>query len=156
LKIWIAGFGNIDRQDDGVGIVLASRVAKWLESKHENDVKLSLEHQLLPELAEELEGIDLAIFVDADMQQYKNGWNISEICPSPKIDGLNIHSMGPAWLLQLSEQLGTPPKRALILSVSGSSFDFSNCITFECEERMYEAEKAFREWFDSDGKFNKV
>jgi len=149
LKIWIAGFGNIDRQDDGVGIILASRIAKWLKGRHGNDVELSLSHQLLPELAEELEDIDLAIFADADMQQYENGWNIAEVCPSPHIDGLNIHSMGPAWLLQLSKQLGTPPKRAITLSVSGRSFDFSNYITSECEERMYAAEKVFHEWFNS-------
>jgi len=146
LKIWIAGFGNIDRQDDGVGIVLASRIAEWLKGKHE--VKLSIEHQLLPELAEELDGIDLAIFVDADMQQHEHGWNIAEVYSSPNIEGLNIHSMGPAWLLQLSEQLGTPPKRALTLSVSGNSFDFSNCMTPECEMRMLAAEKAFRKWFE--------
>jgi hydrogenase maturation protease len=149
LKIWIAGFGNIDRQDDGVGIILASRITEWVKSKGEFDVKLSLEHQLLPELAEELKDVDLAIFVDADMQQYENGWRIAELCPSSRIEGFNIHSMSPAWLLQLSEQLRTPPKRALTLSVSGNSFDFSNCLTSECEARMYAAEKAFQEWFAS-------
>jgi hydrogenase maturation protease len=150
LKIWIAGFGNIDRQDDGVGIILASRIAKWIKSKNENDVKLLLEHQLLPEMAEELQGIDIAIFVDADMQQHENGWHITELCPNSRIEGFNIHSMGPAWLLQLSEQLGTSPKRAITLSVSGSSFDFSNCITSECEVCMHAAEKAFHEWFDAN------
>ena len=150
MKIWIAGFGNIDRQDDGVGIILASRVAEWLKNKPENDVKLSLSHQLLPELAEELEGIDLAIFVDADMQQHENGWNIADAFPSPQVDGLNIHSMGPAWLLQLAEQLGTSPDCALTLSVSGSSFDFSDRLTPECEARMYAAEKAFHEWHSTN------
>ena len=148
MRIWIAGFGNIDRQDDGVGIVLAARIAEWLNNKHGNDIKLSLEHQLLPELAEELKGIDLAIFVDADMQQYENGWNIAEVRSSPNIEGLNMHSMGPAWLLQLSEQLGTPPRHALSLSVSGVGFDFSNCMTPECEKRMQACEKAFYEWFE--------
>jgi len=149
LKIWIAGFGNIDRQDDGVGITLAAHIAEWLKGKGENDIQLSLEHQLLPELAEELRDVDLAIFVDADMQQHENGWNIAEVTPSSQVDGFNIHSMGPAWLLQLAEQLGTAPKRALTLSVSGSSFDFSDCITSECEMRMNMAEKAFHEWFST-------
>ena len=149
MKIWIAGFGNIDRQDDGVGIVLASRIAEWVNTKGKFDVILSLEHQLLPELAEELRDVDLAIFVDADMRQYGSGWSIAELCPSSRVEGFNIHSMSPAWLLQLSEQLGTPPKRALTLSVSGDSFDFSDCLTSECQARMYAAEKAFQEWFAS-------
>ena len=147
MKIWIAGFGNIDRQDDGSGIILASRIGRWLESKNGVDVKLSLEHQLLPEMAEELNNVDLAIFVDADMQQHENGWSIAEVSPSPDIEGLNIHSMGPAWLLHLSKQLGTQPKRALTLSVSGDSFDFSDHLTPACEERVCAAEKAFHEWF---------
>jgi len=150
MKVWIAGFGNIDRQDDGAGIILASRIAEWLQGKHENDVKLSLEHQLLPELAEELNNVDLAIFVDADMRQHENGWNIAEADPSPRIDGLNIHSMGPAWLLHLARQLGTTPKRALTLSVSGSSFDFSDRVTSECEARINAAEKAFQEWYEKE------
>ena len=149
MKIWIAGFGNIDRQDDGVGIILASRIAEWLKCKSENYVKLSLEHQLLPELAEELHDIDLAVFVDADLRQHENGWNIEELCPSSCIDGFNIHSLSPAWLLELAGHLGTTPKRALALSVSGSSFDFSDQITQECETRMDAAEKAFHEWFST-------
>lgn len=147
MKIWIAGFGNIVRQDDGVGIILAARIAEWLKSKSGNTVKLSLEHQILPELVDELSDVDLAIFVDADISQHENGWNIAEICPSSRIDGFNIHSMGPAWLLQLSAQLGIPPKKALTLSVSGNSFDFSDNITQVCEIRMCAAEKAFHEWF---------
>ena len=149
MKIWIAGFGNIDRQDDGVGIVLAARIAEWINNKGGFDVKLSLEHQLLPELTEELKDVDLAIFVDADMRQYEDGFCIAELCPSSRIEGFNIHSMSPAWLLQLSVQLGTPPKRALALCVSGASFDFSNCLTSDCEARMYVAEKAFQKWFSS-------
>ena len=154
MKIWIAGFGNIDRQDDGAGIILASLIAEWLNNKQENDVKLSLEHQLLPELAEELNNVDLAIFVDADMRQHENGWDIAVVDPNPRIEGLNIHSMGPAWLVQLSRQLGTPPKRALTLSVSGSSFDFSDRVTSECEAHIRAAEKAFQEWYEKqfDGK----
>jgi len=147
LKIWVAGFGNIDRQDDGVGIVLASLIAEWINNKGGHEVKLSLEHQLLPELAEELKDVDLAIFVDADMQQYEDGFCIAGLFPSSSIEGFNIHSMSPAWLLQLSGQLGTPPKRAITLCVSGNSFNFSDCLTSECESRMYAAEKAFKEWF---------
>jgi hydrogenase maturation protease len=156
LRIWIAGFGNTDRQDDGVGIILASRIAQWLQGKSGYNVKLSLEHQLLPELAEELGGVDLAIFVDADMFQHESGWSIAELYSNPRIDGFNIHSMSPAWLLELSEKLGTPPKRALTLSVSGSSFDFSRNITSECETRMDAAEKAFHEWFDTAYEKNKT
>ena len=148
MKIWVAGFGNADRQDDGAGIILASRIVEWLKGRHGNDVKLSLEHQLLPELAEELAGTELAIFVDADMRQHENGWNIAEVLPSPRIEGFNIHSMGPAWLLKLSAQLGAPPKMALTLSVSGSSFDFSDRVTAECEARICAAERAFHEWFE--------
>lgn len=146
MKLWIAGFGNIDREDDGAGIVLSLRIAEWLKGLG-HDIDLSIEHQLLPELVYELEGRDLAIFVDADMQPHENGFSIRAVSPSPKIDGLNIHSMGPEWLLELAEKMQLSPKNAVLVSVSGESFNFSNGLTKECLSRIDGAEREFRKWF---------
>lgn len=145
MKVWIAGFGNIDREDDGAGIVLALRLADWLGKEH--DVSLSLEHQLLPELVYEIDGADMAIFVDADMRRHECGFSIRPISPSPQIEGLNIHSMGPGWLLELAQTMKLSPARALLVSVSGESFNFSNELTPECKIRLDAAEKSFKKYF---------
>lgn len=146
MKIWIAGFGNIDREDDGAGIILAERLAEWLTGQG-HDASLSLEHQLLPELVYEIDGADLAVFVDADMERHENGFAIRPVSPAPKIEGLNIHSMGPGWLLDLAHKMELSPKHAVLVGVSGESFNFSDEPTQICLERIAAAEKTFHTWF---------
>lgn len=147
MKIWIAGFGNEHREDDAAGPHLASRMAEWLSASGE-DVSLSLEHQLLPELAEEMSGANLAVFVDADMETHEPGWRLREIRADRTLQSLNIHSMGPEWLLALSEALANPPALALLVSVSGESFNFSETMTPTCLERIDNAFEAFKTWFE--------
>jgi hydrogenase maturation protease len=144
MKIWVAGFGNENREDDAAGTILAGRIHKFLEAEPDLDVVLCLEHQLLPELVEELEGVDLAVFCDADAVLHPEGFSLREARPNSRLDGFNIHSMGPEWLLALAEQMGTPPGKALLLTISGERFNFSETPTAVCAERIDRAEKAFR------------
>lgn len=149
MKIWVAGFGNEHREDDAAGVILAGRIHKFLLEESEADVSLCLEHQLLPELADELNGVDLAIFCDADTVLHEKGFSFREPAPDARLDGFNIHSMGPAWLLALAEQIGSSPRRALLVTVSGDRFDFSETPTAACLSRIDGAEKAFRQYWRS-------
>ena len=146
VKVWVAGFGNEHREDDAAGVILAGRIRDFLTRASDAEIFLCLEHQLLPEQAEGL-GVDLAVFCDADAELHENGFSIREILPNPKLSGFNIHSMGPEWLLALAGRLGTPPKKALLVTVSGERFDFSEDLTPTCQERLGRAEKAFEEYW---------
>ena len=145
-RVWVAGFGNEYREDDGAGVILARRIHEFLAGRAETEALLCLEHQLLPELAGELD-VDVAIFCDADTQIYEEGFSIREIYPNPRLDGFNIHSMGPEWLLALAGKIGNRPKKAILATVSGERFDFSDTPTPTCLERVERAEKAFREYW---------
>jgi hydrogenase maturation protease len=151
MKIWVAGFGNEYREDDGAGILLASRIYEFLADKASPEVSLCLEHQLLPELAEELD-VDLAVFCDADAVLHEKGFLLREIFPNPRIEGFNMHSMGPEWLLDLAEKTAKAPRRSLLITVSGERFDFSGTPTPVCLERIRQAEAAFREFWRSNEK----
>jgi hydrogenase maturation protease len=150
LKIWLAGFGNEHREDDGAGPVLARRIAGWLRSEGE-DVALSLEHQLLPELVEEMNGVDLALFADASMEMFPSGWRLEEIQPDPTPHSLNIHSMGPQWLFALARILDSPPRLALLISISGSSFNFAPRLSRPCRRVLPRALEGFKAWFRERG-----
>jgi len=147
-KVWVAGFGNEYREDDAAGVILARKIHVFLAERDEAEAFLCLEHQLLPELAEELD-VDVAVFCDADTRFYEDGFSIREMAPNPRLNGLNIHSMGPEWLVALAEQVGCAPKRAFLVSVTGERFDFSDTPTAVCMERIQRAEKAFGDfWLD--------
>lgn len=147
MKVWVAGFGNESRQDDGAGIILAQRIRNFLKPIPWVEVSLCLEHQLLPELAEEMADKDWAIFCDADTALYDQGFSIRPLCADPQLEGFNIHSMGPAWLLSLAQTLGTAPKQALLITLSGDTFDFSDELTEICKLRLDKAEKAFQNYW---------
>lgn len=149
MKIWVAGFGNEHREDDAAGVILAGRIHQFLTEEPGVDASLCLEHQLLPELADEMDGADLAIFCDADTVLHEEGFSIREAVPDARLEGFNIHSMGPAWLLALAQQVGTSPHRALLVTVSGDRFDFSETPTDVCQHRIDEAEEAFRQYWRS-------
>jgi hydrogenase maturation protease len=146
MKVWVAGFGNEYREDDGAGILLANRIYEFLAGRADLEVSLCLEHQPLPELAEELD-VDLAVFCDADAVLWEEGFSLREIFPSPRMEGLNMHSMGPEWLLDLAERTAKAPRRSLLLTVSGERFDFSGTPTPLCLERVRRAEAAFKEFW---------
>lgn len=77
------------------------------------------------------------------MEEYR----IEEIAPDPHLEGLNIHSIGPGWLLSLAQSLGRGVPPSVLISVEGESFDFGDEITPECRERMESAKVAFLKWF---------
>ena len=150
MKVWIAGFGNEHREDDAAGVILAERIYQFLAGLSEGEtdtVSLCIEHQLLPELVDELNGVDLAVFCDADTERYDQGFSIREVSPNPRLEGFNIHSMGPEWLLALAQQMKSSPRKALLVTISGERFDFSEAPTPVCLERIEKAEGAFRRYW---------
>ena len=147
MNILVCGYGNPYRTDDGVGYHLAPLLAQWLESIGQ-DVGLHLEHQILPELAEDLQGYDLAVFVDARVPSGTGeGFHVSDVHPHRELDGLNMHSVGPEWILYLMDTLGVSAPPSVLVSVDGESFDFGDELTPCCRGRMERAADSFRRWF---------
>ena len=75
-KTLVIGFGNVYRQDDGVGFVVVNALREKLgrsplgveddgfdDLGHEIDTLLL--HQLVPDLADVIAGYDLVVFLDA-------------------------------------------------------------------------------------------
>ena len=52
--LWIVGYGNPQRGDDGTGCYVAARLERFLEGKE--GISVRAVHQLDPCLVEELEG----------------------------------------------------------------------------------------------------
>ncbi|MGI6783604.1 MAG: hydrogenase maturation protease [Aminivibrio sp.] len=153
MKVLICGYGNPFRTDDGVGHVLAPGAAEIARSLGW-EAEVRLEHQLLPEMAEEFGGFDLLIFADARVPGTggEEGFDIREIGPDPSIEGLNIHSVGPEWVLALAAKIRGKVPPSVLVSVEGESFDFGEGLTKACEERMDLAMAALKERLGRYGK----
>lgn len=148
MKVLVLGYGNPYRGDDGLGPLLAERVAQWLVSLGEA-AKLWVGQQLLPELAEELVNHDVAIFCDASAVPLEDGFLLEELDISSDPEGLTLHSVSPQWLLGLAQSLAGRMPKACLLSVEGESFDFREGLTPRCEERAKAALQRFQIWWKS-------
>jgi len=139
-RVIVFGYGNPWRQDDGVGPLLAERIADWLRERGV-EAEAEIDHQLLPEAAERLAGRDLALFCDADLRDHPGGFRFERVLPEERPEGLNLHTVGVGWFLGLARTLGIDPPEARLISVSGDSFDLTDSLSEACAER---AERAFR------------
>lgn len=146
MKALVCGYGNPFRTDDGVGHLLAPAVAEMISSLG-GEAEVRLEHQLLPEMAEEFGEYDLLVFADARVPGTGSGdgYDIREISPDPALEGLNIHSVGPEWVLALAAAIGGSVPPAVLVSVEGDSFDFGEGLTVACSERMKNALSSFKD-----------
>ena len=146
MKALVCGCGNPFRTDDGVGHLLAPAVAELIASRG-GEAEVRLEHQLLPEMAEEFGEYDLLVFADARVPGTGSGdgYDIREISPDPALEGLNIHSVGPEWVLALAAAIGGSVPPAVLVSVEGDSFDFGEGLTAACSERMKNALSSFKD-----------
>ena len=146
MNVIVLGYGNPFRTDDGVGPVGAEAIAQWLEDEG-HEVTTWIGHQLLPEVVLELEGKDLAIFVDASVEQYPDGFRICEVLPSADLDGLNLHTCTPGWIMHLAMQMNVNVPKMIMITISGANFDFGDSLSKLCLERMNNALESFKKYF---------
>jgi hydrogenase maturation protease len=123
-KIAIIGYGNTLRGDDAVGWLAAEELS---HRPHDPCVTVLRQHQLNPELAENISTFDVALFVDATQDGEPGEVRCDEVEPRMTDSGLT-HSASPEALLVLARELYGRAPRAFLFSLCGESF--------ELEERL--------------------
>jgi hydrogenase maturation protease len=130
----VIGYGNMERQDDGVGFHVVNCLRRHLAQKplYPNDDGLSrLSHrtdvvfirQLVPELSETIAHYDRVIFVDAHMPAVTPHLVCRRLHPE---DGTALfsHHMHPAQLLGILKALWDREPLSHLLSIQGYRFEF--------------------------------
>lgn len=130
----IIGYGNADRQDDGVGWHMIRKLAEKIGCEVPDDPGAPIEIdnevvdllyilQIYPELAETLSHYQRVCFVDAHTADIKEDICWSEISPAFERSPLT-HHMSPKTVLSISATIyGTTPDTILV-SIRGFSFKF--------------------------------
>jgi hydrogenase maturation protease len=121
--------GNPLRQDDGVGWRIAEAMERTAERAFPvSRLRIIAVQQWTPELAEDLAGAELAIFVDASATDEAGAIRVRpvEACAEPA----ESHGLEPAGLLALARQVrGHAPARAFLLTVGAESFHYGEEIS---------------------------
>ena len=159
-KTLILGYGNPDRQDDGIAWHILDAVARkfnyplpnsWEEGfqpwADHPDLELSFALQLVPEMAELISIFDRVCFVDAHTGRVPDKVHFEEV--SPEIQNSPFtHHMTPATLIFLSKAMyGTTAQEAFLLSIRGYEFGFSHSLSKKTAGLLTPAVNQLIQWY---------
>ncbi len=127
----IIGIGNSGRQDDGLGWAFLEEI----EQKWPDLDKLEYRYQLQIEDAELISHYERVLFVDADLNQHEQGF---EIRPVQAMAGTSFttHEMSPGNVLDLCQKIYKKSPDCFILAISGVSFELELGLTETGERNL--------------------
>jgi Ni,Fe-hydrogenase maturation factor len=156
LKTLFLAYGNIDRQDDGVGWHLLCEVMRRLncplpEGPYDEmpvvfgDFAFDYHLQLTPELAESLGKYDKICFMDAHTGSVPEEINIEQIFPHYQSSPFT-HHMTAATLLSLCEVINHQAPASILVSVRGYEFLFTRSLSDNTSALIPIAAQKIVEW----------
>jgi hydrogenase maturation protease len=121
--------GNPSRGDDAIGPLLCGRLEKWLENETLTyRVELIEDFQLNVEHALDLQGRELALFIDAG-ENTPAPFIFEQIFPSTAASH-TTHALPPQAVLQVYRHMeGTEPPSSFLLCVRGEEFELGEPLT---------------------------
>jgi hydrogenase maturation protease len=117
-RILIVAYGNPDYSDDGLAWAAAKELSETVASP---EVEIITRHQLTPELADDLGGKDVAIFINAARSGEPGDLNCAPVVAES--ENIYSHQLSPAGVLALAQELDGMVPRAFSISLCGQCFD---------------------------------
>jgi hydrogenase maturation protease len=155
-RTFILGYGNFDRQDDGVAWHVLAEVARRLGCAiplspeeefpaNEGAPDFTFELQLTPELAETIAQYERVCFVDAHTGAVPHDVNVSAIAAEFQASPLT-HHLTPQSLLTFAQTLYHARPEAILVSVRGYQFGFERELSPLTAELAQDAAEKIVEW----------
>lgn len=155
MKTLIVGYGNPDRQDDGLSLHLLIELARILgrtvDESPENcfypvgdepDLWFCL--QLVPEMAQTISQYDRVCFLDAHTG-FSDEIMATRLAPAFEHSVLT-HHLSPATLLNICQTLSGSTPDALLISVKGYQFGFSRSLSQQAQDLLPQAVQRVVAW----------
>ena len=157
-KLLILGYGNPDREDDGVAWHILSALATGLglvppdsyedEFPKSPQIDFSFALQLTPEMAEDIMAYEYVCFVDAHTGNIPEPVRLidmeSEFQASPF-----THHLTPQSLLSMCETIYRRKPEAVLLSVLGHRFLFSRQLSKETARLVPQSVELIWDWMNA-------
>lgn len=156
MTILILGFGNPDRQDDGVAWhVLRELMVSYglpkpetldIDDYHlEKGVHFLFQLQLLPEIADDLINYDRAVFIDAHTGAIPLQINVAELKPEFQNSPLT-HHLTANTLLAITQNIHDSHPNSILISIRGYEFAFSQELSSETQSLVGIAVTTIQNW----------
>jgi hydrogenase maturation protease len=159
LTTLILGFGNPDRQDDGVAWhVLSELMTHYGLPKPESldiddfdpekQVHFLFQLQLLPELADEINQYERAVFIDAHTGAVPLDVNIADVTPEFQKSPLT-HHLTTSSLLAIARKIHNSYPQSILVSIRGYKFGFSQKLSPQTKILVGKAVNAIQNWIEN-------
>jgi hydrogenase maturation protease len=154
----ILGYGNLDRQDDGVAWHILENIAELINRQLPPAIEdtfidlgenpdLFFQLQLMPELADILKDYSRVCFVDAHTGNVEDNLNIVPVKASFQSSPFT-HHMTPETLLSFVDTLYHQVPKAILVSVRGYEFNFNRSLSKDTETLAKEASQWILDWIN--------
>lgn len=132
--------GNRSRGDDALGPLLLERLGDWLWTRGlAARFELFEEYQLQLENALDLEGRELALFIDAKRGTPRAA-TLAVVAPSAKASAGATHALEPAAVLEVHRRVtGHEPPPAFALGVRAENFELGEGLSQASQQALCEA-----------------
>jgi Ni,Fe-hydrogenase maturation factor len=158
-KILIVGYGNLDREDDGLAwhvlAGLAARLGRSIPDDPDEGFQPAGEYphlyftlQLTPEMSEMLSEYDRVCLVDAHTGTIKDDLNVQEVLPQYQASAMT-HHLTPASLLSFTEAIYHHHPQAILVSGRGFEFGFSRILSPQATALAGEAVRVILDWIET-------
>lgn len=158
-KTLLIGYGNPDREDDGVAWHILRGVADFFgliipDTLDEDLIKVDdklhflFDLQLIPEMTYDMAEYSRICFVDAHTGALENDLNIQTLDRKFQNSPLT-HHMTPQTILSILEQTFNHKPEAILVSVRGYQFGFENFLSPRTKKLADEAIKKISQWIMS-------
>ncbi|HEX2980858.1 MAG TPA: hydrogenase maturation protease [Anaerolineaceae bacterium] len=161
MKSLVLGFGNVDREDDGVAWHVLNRLATRLGGTAADlgemedsfvsigGVDFLFVLQLTPELGETIAAYDRVCFVDAHTGDVAEELQFIEI-PTEFQKSPLTHHMTPQTCLAIARDLYGHQPKGYLLSVRGYEFGFAQALSARTEQLANQAVDLLARWAAED------
>jgi hydrogenase maturation protease len=158
-KTLIIGFGNLDREDDGVAWHILDRISRLynftldvspeeIQSPVSDNLDILFLMQLMPELAEMIAGYERVCFVDAHTGAVPEELHISPVGSCFQNSPLT-HHMTPETVMCLTKDIYHASPEAKLVSVRGYQFEFHRSLSPRTDQLADLAVKEIQEWIEN-------
>lgn len=156
-KILVIGYGNPDREDDGVGWHVLQKLSDHFgqpvmaldggvfEPSHNPQLIFVL--QLTPEMAESVAEYDFVCFVDAHTGAYADDVRLAPLKPGYQASPFT-HHFSPESCLELAQALYGRAPTGLVVSVRGYRFGYHTELSPQTAPLVQTAVAQIIEWID--------
>jgi hydrogenase maturation protease len=134
-RILIYAYGNPGRQDDGLGNCLTDALDPWLAEKGFTNVQTESNYQLNIEDADAIADKDIAVFVDASIEDIED-IHFGPVEPSEGKSEFTMHAASPAYVLALCQKIYNKFPETHLLQIRGYEWGFTEGLSEKAENNL--------------------